>query len=396
MISNTQTSTRTWPVIAQDEIDAATTVLRSGNINYWTGQEGRLFEQEFARMMACDHAVALANGTVALELALHALDLEPGDHVIVTPRTFIASASAVVTRGLIPIFADVDRDSGNITADTVAAALTPRTRAIITVHLAGWPCEMDAVAELAAQKNLYVIEDCAQSHGATYRGRPVGSLGHAAAWSFCQDKIMTTGGEGGMLTTNDETVWAKAWSYKDHGKDYELAMQPNPSREFRWLHRTFGSNWRLTEMQAAIGRVQLWKLPMWSEKRRQLAGILTEGFSEMPGLRVTIPPTHLQHAYYKYYTYVRPERLRYGWNRDRISTELRTQRVNCFAGTGSCSEIYREDAFANVNMQPTQRLPMAAELGNSSLMFLVHPTLEADDMHEVLQRVRDIMARATK
>jgi Predicted pyridoxal phosphate-dependent enzyme apparently involved in regulation of cell wall biogenesis len=332
-----------WPYFAEDEIEAAVRVLRSGKVNYWTGQEGRLFEQEFAQFAGCRYAVALANGSVALELALLALGIGEGDEVVVTSRTFVASASSVVLVGAKPIFADVDPDSGNITAETVRAVLTPRTKAIIAVHLGGWPCEMDELMQLAREHDLWVIEDCAQAHGATYKGRPVGSLGHVAAWSFCQDKIMTTGGEGGMLTTNDERIWEKAWSYKDHGKSYEAVYHRQHPPGFRWLHESFGTNWRMTEMQAAIGRVVLRKVPEWVATRRRYAQILTERFRQLPALRVTVPPAHIQHAYYRYYVYVRPERLKPHWNRDRIMVELNQLGIPCTVG--SCSEVYLEKSF---------------------------------------------------
>ena len=183
-----------WPYFAPDEIAAAVRVLESGNVNYWTGNEGRQFELEFAEFAGCRHAVAVANGTVALELALRTLGIGPGDEVVTSSRTFIASASCAVAVGARPVCADVDRDSGNITADTIRAVLTPATKAMVVVHLAGWPCEMDPILELAHERRLKVIEDCAQAHGATYKGRPAGSLGDIAAFSFCQDKIMTLPG----------------------------------------------------------------------------------------------------------------------------------------------------------------------------------------------------------
>jgi dTDP-4-amino-4,6-dideoxygalactose transaminase len=204
-VLNTQFSP--WPSFSQQEIDAVSQVLRTNKVNYWTGQEGRKFEKEFADFTDCQHAVAVANGTLALDLALKTLDIGIGDEVIVTPRTFIASISSIVNTGATPIFADVELDSQNISAHTIRQVLTEKTKAIICVHLAGWPCEMDDIMTLAKQHSLYVIEDCAQAHGAKYKGRSVGSIGHIGAWSFCQDKIMTTGGEGGMLTTNDETLW---------------------------------------------------------------------------------------------------------------------------------------------------------------------------------------------
>jgi dTDP-4-amino-4,6-dideoxygalactose transaminase len=193
-----------WPCFSEEEVSAVATVLRSNRVNYWTGNECREFEKEFAAWCGTEYAIALANGTLALDLALRGLNIGPGDEVIVTPRTFIASVSCVVNAGATPVFADVDLESGNLCADTIQTALTPRTKAVICVHLAGWPCDMDPIMALAAQHGFKVIEDCAQAHGARYKGRSVGSIGHIGAWSFCQDKIMTTGGEGGMVTVNDE------------------------------------------------------------------------------------------------------------------------------------------------------------------------------------------------
>lgn len=383
-----------WPFFEQDEIDAVTEVLRSGKVNYWTGQEGRLFEQEFAAFTDCKYAVAVANGTVALELALYALGIGPGDEVIVTSRTFIASASCVVMRGARPVMADVDPVSQNITAETVKAALTPRTKAIIAVHLAGWPCDLDPILELAREKGLFVLEDCAQAHGATYKGRPVGSLGDVAAFSFCQDKIITTGGEGGMLTTNSKEIWEKAWSYKDHGKSYEAVYHRQHPPGFRWLHESFGTNWRLTEMQSAIGRVALRKLPGWLQIRRRNAAILTEYFANLPALRVTPPPDTVGHAYYKYYTFVRPEALKGNWDRDRIMAAINAEGIPCF--TGSCSEIYLEKAFAKNGLRPPERLKAAKELGETSLMFLVHPTLSEKDMADTCLAVEKVLSAAAR
>lgn len=381
-----------WPYFADDEIQAAEKVLRSGRVNYWTGEEGRRFEEEFARSVGCGYAVALANGTVALELALYVLGIGPGDEVVVTSRTFIASASCVVMRGARPVVADVEPVSQNVTAGTVKAALTPRTKAIIVVHLAGWPCDMDPILELAREKGLYVIEDCAQAVGARYKGRPVGSLGDVAAFSFCQDKIMTTGGEGGMFTTNSKELWEKAWSFKDHGKSYDAVYNRPSPPGFRWLHESFGTNWRLTEMQSAIGRLQLGKLLGWVETRRKNAAVLTECFSRIRGMRVTVPPEEIYHSYYKYYAFVRPEMLRDGWDRDRILAAIVAEGIPCFSG--SCSEIYLERAFTDRGWQPAERLRTARDLGETSLMFLVHPTLAASDMEEVCRVVNKVMAVA--
>jgi dTDP-4-amino-4,6-dideoxygalactose transaminase len=380
-----------WPFFTDDEIEAAVRVLRSGKINYWTGQEGRLFEKELAAFAGCKYGVAVANGTVALELALYALGIGQGDEVVTSSRSFIASASCAVMRGARPVLADVDRVSQNITADTIRAALSPRTRAIIAVHLAGWPCDMDPILELAREHRLKVIEDCAQAQGATYKGRPVGSMGDAAAFSFCQDKIMTTGGEGGMVTTNDEAIWHRAWSFKDHGKSYDAVYNQQHPQGFRWLHESFGTNWRLTEMQSALGRILLKKLHGFVETRRRNAAILTEALSTIPGLRLTVPAPEFSHSYYKYYAFVRPEQLRDGWTRDRIMTAIGAEGIPC--SSGSCSEIYLEQAFTP-ELRPTQRLKVAKELGETSLMFLVHPTLSEIDMHDTCRAVAKVLDAA--
>ena len=381
-----------WPVFDDPQIDAVTQVLKSGQVNYWTGGEGRRFEEEFADFSNCRHAIALANGTVALELAWHALGVGPGDEVIVPSRTFIASAGSVVACGAQPVIADVDPDSQNLTRETVEAVLTSRTKAIVAVHLAGWPCDMDSIMDLARSRGIVVVEDCAQAHGAQYKGRPVGSIGDAGAFSFCNDKIISTGGEGGMLVTSDTKLWDKAWRYKDHGKPPEAFFnrQP-PSTEYRWLHEGFGTNWRMTEMQAAIGRVSLRSLPAWIETRQRHALKLADVCRSFPSLRTPLPPSHVRHAYYKFYTFVEPEFLAPDWNRDRLLKQLQSDGIPCFSG--SCSEIYREKAFPP-SWRPRQRLPNARQLGDSSIMFLVHPTLTERNIEDTCRAICRVMRGA--
>jgi len=383
-----------WPQYAEDEVASATEVLRSGRVNYWTGSEGRAFEREYAASIGVRHAVALANGSVALELALVLLGIGPGDEVITTPRTFIASASCAVMRGAKPVFADVDRDSQNITASSIERIMSPRTRAIVVVHLAGWPCDMAPILQLAESKNIAVIEDCAQANGALYRGKAVGSFGTFGAFSFCQDKIISTGGEGGLLATQDESLWSRAWAYKDHGKSYQAAHRTDHPPGFRWLHESFGTNWRMTEFQSAIGRRQLSKLDRWVERRRVNAQCLYEGLSQAGALRVPLPDPHIKHAYYKFYAFVDPARLKSDWTRDRIIAEVAARGVPCFSG--SCSEVYLEQAFDGTGLRPAQRLPVARELGDTSLMFLVHPTLAREHMERTCSVVHDVVAEAAR
>lgn len=380
-----------WPSFTKEEALAVERVLLSNQVNYWTGQECREFENEFADWCGTGHAVAIANGTLALDLALRALGIGPGDEVIVTPRTFIASVSAIVNAGARPVFADVEPDSGNISARTIAKVMTCRTKAVICVHLAGWPCDMDPIMRLAEHFDLKVIEDCAQAHGACYRGRRVGSIGHIGAWSFCQDKIITTGGEGGMVTTRDEKLWRKMWEFKDHGKNY-AAMQESPSGSgYRWLHESFGSNYRMLEIQAVIGRIQLRRLSEWLTKRRQNSDRINEVCCRYRAVRV--PYCEEVHANYKCYVYIRPEHLAKGWSRDRIIAAIRENGVPCYSGT--CSEVYLEKAFDGTSWRPQQRLPVAKELGETSLMFLVHPSLSEIEMDQTCEALAKVLAKAS-
>lgn len=383
-----------WPHFDEDEIRAVESVLHSGRVNYWTGTQVREFEDEYARQVGSPHAIALANGTVSLELALVALGIGPGDEVVTTPRTFVASASCAVMRGATPVFADVDRNSQNITAASIERVLSPRTKAIIPVHLAGWPCEMDAICELANSRGIAVIEDCAQAHGASYNDRPVGTFGEFGSFSFCQDKIITTGGEGGLLLLKDESQWSKAWAYKDHGKSYHAVHHRQHAPGFRWLHESFGTNWRMTEMQAAIGRIQLSKLPRWVAQRRLNAQRLREGLSHLDGVRVPEPGPEIQHAYYKFYAFLEIEKLRSGWSRERVVAEIAQLGVPCFSG--SCSEIYLEAAFAAHASRPRKRLEVARELGETSLMFLTHPTLRREHLDRAIEVAQQVIRTAMR
>ncbi|WP_026077941.1 DegT/DnrJ/EryC1/StrS aminotransferase family protein [Pseudomonas sp. PAMC 26793] len=383
-----------WPSFTEEEADAVRDVILSNKVNYWTGTQGREFEKEFAAWAGTEYAIGLANGTVALDLALKALGIGAGDEVIVTSRTFLASVSSIVNAGAVPVFADVDRDSQNFSAQTIRAVLTPRTRAVICVHLAGWPCDMDPIMALAEEFDLKVIEDCAQAHGARYKGRPVGSIGHISAWSFCQDKIMTTGGEGGMVTTNDRQLWSDMWSFKDHGKSWEAVYERNHPPGFRWLHESFGTNWRMLEVQAVIGRIQLKRMTDWQASRLANAGQIWECASQLKGLRVPVMPEGSVHAAYKCYVFVEPQALKAGWDRDRILAEISAREVPVFSG--SCSEVYLEKAFDNTGWRPTSRLPVARELGETSVMFLVHPTLTQLEIDKTCSVLKTVMQLATE
>jgi dTDP-4-amino-4,6-dideoxygalactose transaminase len=384
-----------WPCFTDEEAEAVSVVIRSNRVNYWTGDIGRTFEREFAHWAGVQHAVALANGTLALDVALRALGVGPGDEVIVTPRTFIASVSCVVNAGAAPVFADVDLDSGNVSAATISDCITERTRAVIPVHLAGWPCDMPSIMEIAETNNLGVVEDCAQAHGARIAERSVGSFGHVGAWSFCQDKIMTTGGEGGMVTVDDPELWLRMWSFKDHGKSWEAVYEREHSTGFRWVHESFGTNWRMLEMQAAIGRIQLKRIAQWTHRRTEVATRLAAALRRFPAaVRTPLPADGFRHAFYRLYAYVRPDGLKSGWSRDRIVEALNHGGVQVLHGT--CSEVYMEKAFETTPFRPRHRLPVARELGETSLMFLTHPSMSDRELNhaiEVIDRTFDQAAR---
>lgn len=382
-----------WPSYSDEEANIVRDVLLSNKVNYWTGQEGRSFETEFAAFADTDYAVALSNGTLALDIALKALNIGSEDEVITTPRTFLASASSIVTSGASPIFADVDLNSQNITAESIEAVLTPKTKAVIVVHLAGMPADMDPIMQLSKKHGFYVIEDCAQAHGARYKGRSVGSIGHIGAWSFCQDKIMTTGGEGGMVTTNDKSLWSKMWSYKDHGKSFDAIYSRQHPPGFRWLHESFGTNWRMTEMQAALGRYQLKHMHEWTLKRQANGLAIDEAIKDIPLVRTVRVDDDLVHAEYKHYVFINEAFLAEGWNRDRIVDSINGLGVPAFQG--SCSEVYLEKAFDGTGLRPEVRLKNAMELGDTSLMFLVHPTLTSEEVDTACVVIRQVLIEAS-
>tara|TARA_Y100001935_G_C17281202_1_gene497581 strand:+ start:178 stop:1386 length:1209 start_codon:yes stop_codon:yes gene_type:complete len=378
-----------WPSHTEDEAKAVSDVILSNNTNYWSGFQVKEFESEFAKFSDSKYAIAMANGSVALEAALRAIGIQNGDEVIVASRTYLASASSIVNVGGIPIFSDIDRDTQVIKAQNISEKITKKTKAIICVHLAGWPCDMDPIIKLANSHNILVIEDCAQAHGARYKGKSVGSFGVIGCWSFCQDKIISTGGEGGMVTTNDYNLWSKMWSFKDHGKDWDTVNSNKKDVGFKWVHFSFGTNLRMTEMQAAIGRIQLKKMSSWNRLRRKNAKKIWDFAKNLK--RIRVPSLlcdlcseqeetkniceHNVHAAYKCYVFIDGTKI----ERDRIIEIINKKGVPCFSG--SCSEVYLEEAFGKAKLRPSSRLPVAKELGDTSLMFLCHPTITEEEIN---------------
>ncbi len=387
-----------WPFFDKKQIKEVTNVLESGRINYLTGNQGELFEKKFSDLIKVKYSIAMSNGSVALSACYASLGIGIGDEVITTSRTFIATSSTIVLCGATPIFADVDPESGCITSETIEPLINNRTKAIAVVHFAGWPADMESICRLAKKHNIYVIEDCAQAHGAEIlvdeRYRSVGTFGDVSAWSFCQDKIISTGGEGGMITTNNPEIKKFIWSFKDHGKNFDLYKSPNSNFTFKWVHENFGNNFRMTEMQSVIGIKQLELLNNWTKIRTNNARIIREKLEDLNAISIPIPSKKYKHAWYKFYCYIEKDAFKEGWSRDRIIQEIRGNDYPAFSG--GCSEIYLEKCFQNSGIFPKERLKVARNLGESSLMFLVHPTINESQMYTYAEVVKEIIKQSLR
>jgi dTDP-4-amino-4,6-dideoxygalactose transaminase len=395
-----------WPHFFDDEIEEVEKVLREGRVNYWTGTRGREFQESFARFCCAKHGIAVMNGTAALHVALAAAQIGPGDEVIVPPRTFIATAFSVLHQNAVPVFADIDLRTQNIDVHSIRERITERTRAIICVHLAGLPCDMDPIMELAAEFDVKVIEDAAQAHGAKYKGKLTGTLGHIAAFSFCNDKIITTGGEGGMVVTDSDEMAEIARSFKDHG--YEERERRNLlelEALYTYIHHRMGYNYRMTEMQAAIGLKALEKLEWNLSRRRENARYLSDRLSRHDALIPPFESDDFEHAYYKYYVRLNLKRLK--TDRDTFVKAVRAEGVPI--GLGASSEGYREQAFQELvgygrtgcpfrcpwykgrADYTAVELPNAKRLGDEVFVLQVHPTIERRDLEDVITSIEKVL-----
>jgi len=267
------------PFYSSKSIQKIGPLLKNGKANYWTGNECKKFEKEFSNYLGNKYSVAVSNGSVALELAIRALNLKKQDEIIVSPRSFIISASCILNLGLKPVFADVD-DNGNLSIEGIKKAYNKNVKALIIVHLNGLSCDLDHIIKFIKKNKIFLVEDCSQAHGALYKGKRVGSFGDISTWSFCQDKIISTGGEGGLISTNNKKLWLKCWSLKDHGKNYDTCFIKKHKIGFRWLHDNLGSNYRMTEMQALLGREQLKSLDKQIKKRNTIANLYLNGLRD--------------------------------------------------------------------------------------------------------------------
>ena len=391
-----------WPVFWDDEKQAVQAVLDSGHVNYWTGELGRRFQAEFAARMGVNDAIAVNSGTSALHVAMAAAGVGPGDEVIVPARSFIATASAVTNQFAVPVFADIDPDTHTISVDSVAERITSRTAAVIPVHLAGLPADMDALLGLARERGLAIVEDCAQAHGATYRGKNVGSLGTVNAWSFCQDKIFTTGGEGGMVGTNDAAAAEVARSFRDHGF-HEAERRSALARGAlnQYTHHRVGYNYRMTEMQSAIGLKALARLDWHLQRRRENAHYLTAGLRDLDEVLSPAPENpESEHAFYCYYVTLNLTQLT--CSRDEFVRAVQAEGVR--AARGTSAELYREPVYqGRVGYGNTHHpfdsvdyaqvdCPNAKDIGQRSFRLEVFPTLQEEDLDDVLDAIRKVVA----
>ena len=319
-----------YPVFTEEEINAVVETLRSGKLTSLTGNKTKIFEEEFSKYLGVKHSIAVMNGTVALHVALRALGIGPGDEVITSPFTFVASASSILHQNAIPVFADIEKDTFNISPESIAERITDKTKAIIAVHLCGHPAEMDEIKKIAEEHNLRVIEDCAQAIGAEYRGVKVGGIGDVGTFSFYLSKNITTG-EGGMVTTNNDEVAEKAKLIRHHGE---------PSW-YRYI--LLGYNYRMTELQAALGIEQLKRLDELNRRREEIAKIYTDEFEGVDTLILPIVRPHVKHVWHLYNVILDIDKIRI--SRNEFVKAVRAE--NVWINIVYPSVLYLEPLFMN-------------------------------------------------
>lgn len=384
-----------WPSYSSREAQIVSDVLRSNEVNYLFGNNGKKFEDKFLKEVGVKYALALANGTLAIDIALRAMRVQPKDEVLVTSRSFIATASSISLLGAIPVWCDVDLNSQNISIDEIKKNITKKTRGIICVHFAGFPCDMIEITKFAKLNKLFVIEDCAQAHGAKIKNKSVGSFGDISTWSFCNDKIMSLGGEGGMITTNNQSLYKFCKSFNNHGKNFvKINSMSKNIRSFPYIHDSIGSNYRLTEMQSALGLYQLQKLNNWNKLRSRNAHIFMNAIKDLPIAKCPNIPKEIRHAWYKLYITLQPKQIKKNHNRDTILKKLNLNGVD--STFGGCGEIYREKAFVNIQQGCSTRLKNARFLESNSIMILIHPTISEKEAIRRSKILREALISAQK
>ncbi len=357
------------PLIGDEEINAVIEVLKSGMLAH--GKEVEAFEREFAGYLGAKHGIAVTNGTAALDVALKALKIGPGDEVITSPFTFIASANSILFQGAKPVFADIDPKTFNLDPNEVLERINEKTKAIIVVHLYGQPADMKAFSEIAEDHKLYLVEDCAQAHGAEFDGRKVGTFGDIAAFSFYPTKNMTTG-EGGMVVTNDDELAYRAQLIRNHGQTK------------KYLHEELGYNLRMTNIAAAIGRVQLRKLDEWNEKRIENAKLLTDGIKRIGGLTPPYIDPRVKHVFHQYVIRVEDE---FPMSRDELAQKLREKGIG--TGIHYPMPVHHQPFYQKLGY-PKDICQNAVEASKRVLSLPVHPSVSREDVEYILQTLEEL------
>jgi dTDP-4-amino-4,6-dideoxygalactose transaminase len=356
------------PLISEEEIEEVKNVLTSGRLIQ--GEKVEEFEKEFSKYIGVEHAVATSNGTTALHTALLACGITEGDEVITTPFSFIASSNSILFCRAKPVFVDIDTETFNINPDLIEAKITKKTKAILVVHLYGMPVEMDKIMKIAEEYDLLVIEDACQAHGAEYKGKKVGSIGHIACFSFYPTKNMTTG-EGGMITTNDDELCKKARMIRNHGQ----------AHIGEYLHRILGYNYRMTDMQAAIGLVQLKKLESFIEKRIEYARYLNNSLMNVSEIVTPKIKENIRHVFHQYTVRVLDGK------RDYVAKQMEKNGIQ--TRIYYPLPIYKQPLYRNLGYR--EEFPEAEQASKEVLSLPVHPSLSKEDLDKIIYSLKSII-----
>lgn len=382
-----------WPFYSNKIANSVKNTIKSGKVNYWTGNLCSKFEKNFSKFINIKYSCSISNASVGLEMALNALDIKKNDEVIVPSRTYITSASAILRVNAKPIFADIEKNSLNIDINSIKKNINRNTKAIICVHLAGYPCDMKNILKIAKKNNLKVIEDCSQAHGAMIKNRSVGSFGDISVWSFCNDKIISTGGEGGMIACNNKTIYKKIWSIKDCGRSYDKIRKKTTKVGYRWLYDSIGTNFRMTEMQAAIGIIQLKELKSYLIKRNKNAKILYNALKNINFIEFQNVDKKLYHAYYRFSILINNTKIKKNHSRDTILKQLINNKIP--ATVGVCPELYKEKVFHKFRKKHFDRY-YAKEVGKNIICFSVDPSISEQNMQSISHKIKRIMKNCEK
>ena len=386
-------SQENWPIVSSKEIKIVNKVLKSNKLNYWTGTNCTNFEKEFSNKFKIKYSISLANGSVGLDIAIKSLKLKKNSEIIVTPRSYISSVTSVINQGLKPIFADIDLNSQNIEAKNIEKKITKNTKAVVVVHLGGMPSNMIKIKELAKKYNLKIIEDCSQAHGAKINNKYVGTFGDVSVWSFCNDKILNTLGEGGIVATKNRNNFKNLWSLKDCGKNYSKLRKKKRQFKFRWVHDFEGTNLRMTEVQAAVGRYQLKQLDKWIKKRNINSIKINKVCEKFRSIKTQKTPKNFTNAYYRCYVFLRPNFIKKGWTREKILKYL--NKIGLYCDVGSCPEIYKEKFLITNKLVSSKELENASLVGKTSIAFKVSPNIYESKFNLKMIKLKNFLKEIT-